>query len=136
MREPMTLQQVLGEAIQARVSALLDAKKAARAIEEAGTAAGVEEGPVPIEPDVLEWLPTIQSLKEDAEKTLVELAKELRALAKPEGAWHQTEHGPKWEVSPRGILLDRAAGYLEEVIERAQYARAAAEVLAVVREES
>ena len=136
MRAPITLRQVLGEALQARIDALLDAKKAARAIEEAGTAAGIDEGRVPIEPDVLEWLPTIQSLKDEAEKTLIELEKELRALAKPEGAWQQTEHGPIWEVSPRGILLDRAAGYLEEVIERAQYARAAAEVLAVVREES
>ena len=136
MRAPMTLQQVLGEALQARVSALLNAKKAARAIDEAGTAAGVDEGPVAIEPDVLEWLPTIQSLKDEAEKTLGELAEELRALAKPEGAWQQTEHGPTWEVSPRGILLDRAAGYLEEVIERAQYARAAAEVLDSLKTES
>ena len=135
MRAPMTLRQVLGEALQARVSALLNAKKAARAIEEAGRAAGVEEGPVPIDPDLLGWLPTMQALTAEAERPLIDLAKELQALAQSEGPWQQSAYSTEQEFSPRGIHLKRAASYIEDALSRGTYARAAAEVLDSLKKE-
>ena len=136
MRAPLALTHVLGEALQARIDALLAAREAAREIEEAGTAVGVDEGPVPVDPDLFDWLPTMQVLTAEAERPLGELAKALKVLSTSEGAWGQTEGGPRWEESPRGILLDHAAARLERVISKARYARAAAEVLDSLKRES
>ena len=132
----VTLPELEGNAVRDRMSALLAARSAARAIARVDAAEGVRDDPVPVDPEVLAWLETTEVLDAEADVALSRLAQLLGDLARTEGVWHRRQHGSEWETSPKGKILKEAAADLDRVLDNARCARALDEVLALSRSTS